>query len=769
MMNFTIRSDRRNDRSIWLRAALSCGCAAAALTASTAASAQEAAAAAAGDEAGVEEIVATAQRRTERLENVPMAVTALSSAALDRANVTGIQELGRITPGVQINFGGVSTQPAIRGVTSLTNGVGNENNVAVYVDGFYAPDNQSINMDLANLQGIQVLKGPQGTLYGRNATGGAILIQTLDPSDELSGKFEGSYGRFSERKLTGYLSAPLSDKVGFIVAGTYRNSDGWIGLSDPANNQRTRGHANPIKQRALRAKLKAELTDNLKATLAYNYSLASDPSGLLFTPFEQVSPLLPNDNRRAVKFGTASSNYKQIASGEVNEGTLKIEWQTPIGTLTSYSGYAKRHFTTYFDFDGTYADLTFSGSNAYEKTKQQAIDLAINAIDHVDLVVGAFYYHDRYYAPLGNITYGPGQVVSARNIRALTTEAYAFYADATWHITDKLSIGAGGRYSHDDRDVSQTRVNGAGALIAPLPYSKSASFSKFTPRATIRYEIAQRSNVYASYSKGFRAGSFTSSPQANPALDLAIKPEQIDAYEIGFKTAQRLFRFEIAGFYYDYKDLNVSLTVPDPTCPAGAACAPVLIVGNAPKAKIKGIDASLSVTPVERLNITVGGAWLHARYGKFPNAVGTGLDAATGLNVGGQTQDWSGKQMSRAPNLSGNLNVDYTVPLGDNGDLRLSGNVQYTDGYVISNPSLYGPLAGAALADKQRFRQGAYALVNGEITWTSADQHYWIGVFGKNLTNKSYRLTYNGSGPTFGSYSTKAAPITYGVKAGYKF
>ncbi|RYH11460.1 MAG: TonB-dependent receptor, partial [Alphaproteobacteria bacterium] len=468
-------------------------------------------------------------------------------------------------------------------------------------------------------------------------------------------------------------------------------------------------------------------------------------------------------------FGTASSNYKQIASGEVNEATLKLEWQTPIGKLTSYTGHAKRHFTTYFDFDGTYKDLTFSGANYYEKTTQQAVDLAIDAIDNLDLIVGAFYYHDRYYSPLGNITYGPGMVVTARNVRELKTEAYAFYADATYHLTDTLAIGVGGRYSHDDRDVSQTRFNGAGVPIAPLPYSKDASFSKFTPRATIRYEVADRSNVYASYSKGFRAGSYTSSPIANPALDVAINPEQIDAYEIGFKTAQRMFRFEVSAFYYDYKDLNVSLTVPDPTCPAGAACAPVLIVGNAPKAEIKGVDAQLTVTPVDRLNVTVGGAYLHARYGKFANAIGTGINAATDLNVGGQVQDWTGKQMSRAPDFSGNLNIDYTVPLGDNGDLRVSGNVQYTDSYVISNPSLFGPLAGAALANKQRFRQGSYALVNGEILWTSADEHYWIGLWGKNLTNKSYRLTYNGSGPTFGTYSTKAAPISYGVKAGYKF
>jgi iron complex outermembrane recepter protein len=742
------------------------GCALSALMLSTAVRAQETPAEPAAEAPALEDIVVTAQRRTERLENVPMAVSALTSNALEKANVVNMQEIGRLAAGVQINFGGVSTQPAIRGVTSLTNGTGNENNVAVYVDGFYVSDNTSINQDLANLQSIQVLKGPQGTLYGRNATGGAILINTLDPTDELTGKFEGSYGRFKDKKINGYVSAPLSEKVGFIVAGSYRNSDGWIGLSDPANNLRTKGHANPIKQRALRSKLKAELSDDLRVTLAYNYGLSSDPSGILFTPFEHILPSVPGGNQRAARFGTASYNQKTLAASKTNEVTLKIEFDTPIGTLTSYTGYAKRAHRVAFDFDGTYSDLTFSDVDTRQKTKQQAIDYVIDAIDNVDLVVGGLYFNDEYWQPQGQLNFGPNRALTQRVYKPLKTEAYAVYADATVHLSDRLTVGIGGRYSHDDREVSQTNISAAGVTTFPFTERK-ASFKRFAPRATARYEVADRTNVYASYSKGFRSGSFNVSPSASPALLVPTKPEDINAYEIGFKTVQSTFRFEAAAFYYDYKNLNVSLLVQNPICAGQPNCGTATVVGNAPKATVKGLDAQIAWTPVERLNITIGGAYLHARYGSFPNAIGTGLNGTTNANISGQAQDWSGNQMARAPDLSGNLNIDYTVPVGDDGELRLSGNLQYTDSYVVSNPSLFGPAAGAALATQQRFRQGSYTLANGEITWFSPDKSYWVGLYGKNLTNKSYRLTYNGGAN--GDYSTKAPPISYGVKVGYKF
>ena len=764
-----------------IKAVLAGGCAMAALMVPAAAFAAPAPAGA-SENTGIEEIVVTAQRRTERLENVPMAVTALTAGALERAQVVNIHEISRITPGVQIGFAGVSTQPAIRGITSLTNGSGNENNVAIYVDGFYISDNITINQDLANLQGIEVLKGPQGTLYGRNATGGAILIKTLDPSEELTGKFEGSYGKFAEKRMSGYISGPLSDKVGFMVAGAYRDSNGWMGKTDPTNNTKSIGHANPQKQRSFRAKLKAELSDTLTATAAYNYGFTSDSTGNLFTTYDHLGGGIPTNNLHACCFGLQSGNGKNIAAGKTNQATLTVEWDTPLGKLTSRSGYDRRKIRNDFDFDGTYADITFSEGFPRFKAFQQSIDYNITAIDHLDLLVGANYFNEKTFLVNKSISYPGGvRTFASETDRGLKTQAYAIYADATYHITDKLSIGAGGRYSSDKKTQSLVIytgagvVSGSGALLLGANGVPTAAFQqsnktfhKFTPRATIRYEIADRTNVYATFSKGFRAGSFNSAASTTAAAILPIKPENITAYEIGFKTAHRMFRAEIAGFYYDYKNLNVSLTVP--RCPACVPpdLSPTLQVGNAPKATIKGVDGQIVATPIEKLNLTLGAAYVHARYGSFPNAVGQGTNATNTLNAGfsGQTQDWTGQQMARAPDFTANFSADYSVPVAT-GELRLSGNVRYTTSYVVNNPSLYGPAAPAALQNKQRYRQPSFTLVDGEITWYSDGERYWIGVYGKNLTNKSYRLTYNGG--AFGDYSAKAPPISYGVKVGYKF
>ena len=221
-----------------------------------------------------QDIIVTAQRRSERLEKVPASVTVVTAEALAKAGVNNLQDIGRIAPGVQVNQSGLSTQPAIRGVTTPTNGAFNENNIGIYVDGFSVPDTLSINSDLVSIRSVEVLKGPQGTLYGRNATGGAILINTLDPEKHLTGKFEIEYGRVNELAVNGYVSVPLSDSVRFSVAAADRHGDGYIRLQDPVSPNGKGGPAAPFTQRSIRVKLRADLSADLIATLGFNHGLS---------------------------------------------------------------------------------------------------------------------------------------------------------------------------------------------------------------------------------------------------------------------------------------------------------------------------------------------------------------------------------------------------------------------------------------------------------------------------------------------------------------
>jgi iron complex outermembrane receptor protein len=254
---------------------------------------------------------------------------------------------------------------------------------------------------------------------------------------------------------------------------------------------------------------------------------------------------------------------------------------------------------------------------------------------------------------------------------------------------------------------------------------------------------------------------------ARPDLVLPVDSETVKAYEVGFKMARRAFSFDVSGFYYDFRNLQVTGAVPDPVCVAQGRpiCPNTSVFTNAPKAEIYGVDGQFSFKPIDILEFRAGAAYLHARYKNFTNFVGTSLNPVTNTNVS-ETQDLSGQQMSRSPTFSGNAGVDLNLPMGDGG-LLISGNVRYTDSYVISNPSIFGPRVAPELRNKQRFRQGSYALLSAQATWTDPSGHISLGVFGNNLTNKTYRMTYNGG--TFGDYSAQAEPRTYGVRAGYKF
>jgi iron complex outermembrane recepter protein len=717
------------------------------------------------DASGAGDIVVTAQRRAERLEDVPVAIVALTGDTLAKSGIEQMSDLGQVATSVQINRAGAFTQPAIRGITTLTLGFGFENNVAVFVDGFYQPDMVTINGDLANLASVQVLKGPQGTLYGRNATGGAIVIDTLAPSKEFIANAQVSYGRFNDLRLQGYVSGPLGEKAALGIAAYYRTGDGYIRDigSDPVSTADDTNAA-PIKNLSLRAKLLLTPTDDLSITLGLNRGFVEDSRGLVYTINSRPASFLPTPPGRATQRDTSSSTIPADATARATEGTAKTVLETGIGTLTSYTGYASRLSHSTFDFDASKPVITQSVSNNINQhTFQQTLDFSIKAIDRLDLIVGAFFYDDKLRVDGGESYAGsvtPAGLQRTQFVR-LTSRSYALYIDGTWQISDQLFLSGGLRYNHEKRGISYFEVPGTVTAIAP-PANNSASFSALTPRAVLRYEIAPRTNIYASYSQGFRAGVFNPTVLPSPALVLPINPEKLRAFELGFKTASPTLRFDAAVFYYDFSDLQVGVTIPSPINPTTV----VQLISNAKKAESYGAEAQVTYTPMPNLSIRAGAAYIRARYTDFPNATGTGFNATTGFNVTGQVQNWNGQQMARAPSFTANLGFNYDTDLAG-GKLALSANGSYTSSFVVANPSLFGPLAGAALANTQRYRQNGYALLNTQVNWTDPSGHYTLGVYGDNITNTRYNFIL--SGGAFGDFSQGNEPATYGVRAGFKF
>jgi iron complex outermembrane receptor protein len=721
----------------------------------------------------LEEVVVTAQRRSEALETVPMSVTPLAPEVIEHGGVVGLETIGRVAAGVQLNFSGAFIQPAIRGITTLTNGNNIENNVAVYVDGIYNPSTVSIASDLANVESVQVLKGPQGTLYGRNATGGAILINTLGPSKTFTGKFEAGYGSYSDTTFSAFLAGPISDGLRFSLAGNYRYTPGYFKKVSPTTIGEYIGDVGKMEQKGLTAKLEYDLTSNLTATLSYKYAFNQDDRVNYYSVYGHINTaILPPPPSRATVYGTVAFYGPTYQFANRNEGDLKVVWKTGIGTLTSLTAYDFEHQQSAFDFASTYratdalTQITFG-----QRTYQTSLDYAIDAIQHLDLLVGAFYYNDTIATPdapyegiVGSI--GGTTLTSIGKLDQRTRSAAA-YVDATYHLTDRWSLNAGGRFTHDYKSMNSVTRSPTGAVLpSGGPFIDDHTWNRFTPRVSVRYELAERTNVYASWSQGYRNGNYNASGNGPGVPYAPTAPETVDAFELGFKTAQSSFQFNTAAFYYDYKDINVNISVPAPVCPTPGACGNISQFANAPGADIYGLDAEFTWTPVRNLNVRTGAEWLHARYKTFPNAVGTGVNAANTLNVANQVQNWSGQQLARAPNGSANLGIDYTVPTSL-GSLLFATNVNYTSSFAVNNVSLYGPLAPAALQNEQRFRQDAYTLVSADITWTAPSQHYYVQVYGRNLSNVTYRLNYNGA--VFGDYSPRGEPLTYGGRIGVRF
>jgi iron complex outermembrane receptor protein len=474
-----------------------------------------------------------------------------------------------------------------------------------------------------------------------------------------------------------------------------------------------------------------------------------------------------------------------------------------------------------------------------DRTWQQAIDFNIDTIDRLNLVIGGNYYNIKtdfngaasslYLSP--KPTVDPAlETVPVSDYRKFTDtfffrtkEAWALFADATFEATDQLSINVGGRFSEETQDVAGYKIGYstttgaatscaysiAGEQVAGFPCANGASakrskYSKFTPRASIRYEISPGTNIYASYSKGFRSGEWNSViPGDNPARWFDTQQESVNAYEVGFKTAGSRLRAEVAAFYYDYRDLQVSNTQV-----VGNPPVPLVILTNAPKARIYGIEGSFDYKVDDNFTIRGGATWLDAKYGAgfYINANGVCLNPAAGCPGGVSTQgfnvnsdplrvfsnktldqDLSGQQMARAPEFTGFIGADYLVPNGDGG-LRFAANLKYTTSYVVTNPAIWGgdprtltqrngaapdnslALAGtpyAARTNEQRNRQEAFVLLNASVTWTDPTDSYYVRVWGNNLTDVRYKVHYTNNGT--GTYAPIGEPLSFGGTIGYKF
>lgn len=711
------------------------------------AQAQDAQADIADTSVGAGEIVVTAQRRAERSVDVPISVTTLGGEQLATANVSDLADIARVAPGVRFDFSSGFFQPTIRGVGTSNVTSGGGSNVGIYIDGFYSPNPLAADFDLLSMESIQVLKGPQGTLFGRNTTGGAILVQTADPSHEPAAEFRGSYGRFDEVKLQGYATFGLNEDVAVDLEGLYKSGNGW--QRDISSGNRVGDYENW----SFRGGILLTPSDDVSVLLRYQHSDVDDPSTLLpaswndsaFGPGQPSFATPDQYTQRPNEIATGSVGEFFRSKSDVFQGTIRAD--LGFANLTSYTQYRKEDVNSSIDLDYSGVDLLQMGIPNKNRTFSQEFLLTSAPGPKLQWTAGLFYFSnkDQYVTTLDNLGNTP-ETRTRLGGSSTTTESYAAFLDLTYEMTPQLFLTVGARYAKD-KVVDAYWNPRFSAEQVPVP---SISDDRLTPRVVIRYAPDNTTSIYASYTKGYKAAIIDvgGSCQNAPFICNDVKPETIDAFEIGAKYSAGGLSAEIAGFYYSYKNLQVSLYK------AGTA-----EVVNAAKSEIYGLDGQLRYAVSNNFEVNAGAAWTHARYKRFNDApiytpcatLSADVQAACGaagisfMIIG---QDLANVPMQRSPDFTANIGARYTVDLGG-GELAFSGNLYH------SSEFFFGPSG-------TQFRQGAYETLALRAEWTDPSDRFTIGVWGDNVTDNRFRTGAQYTNYGIGANWNKQA--TYGVE-----
>lgn len=587
--------------------------------------------AAAGPSAPVQqvgEVVVTAERREQSLQKVPVAVTALSGSEIAKAGVADITELKNTIPNLVISGNNQQgeTPIAIRGISGSTAGIGSENPVAVYIDGVYIGASSAQVFAFADLDRVEVLRGPQGTLYGRNATGGAIGVFTRQPTASLQGEVSADYGSFDTARANGWVSGPVTDKLQFETSAYFDHTDGW------EENLYNGRYVNGATDYGVRGALKYLATDSLAVTLNFDVGHQEDPAA-----FHSESP------------GPFSWNHVDVNEDvkslrDLGGTSVTVKYVMPLATLTSITAYRQVSVNYNSDSDALPKQIYQSPIFINQSQESEELRLASNTEGPVSWIAGFFYFHE--FATLGYDPVHLGAVYAIDNANA-TTDSYAGYIQADYHPIRKLTLTAGLRYTEDVKSyfISNSFPNALGQPTIP-PSNENGDFGAVTPRFAANYQLTDTAMLYASATRGFRAGGF------NLASDYgAFKPEYIWSYEAGVKTDlfDHRLRLDLTGFHYDYSNLQVR-QLPAPG---------VSVVLNAASAEADGVELESTWIPITGLRLTADASYLDAHYVKFTEN-GESLD---------------GNALNHAPRFTGSVSADYTWDVSRVGRFDVTGTL----------------------------------------------------------------------------------------------
>jgi iron complex outermembrane receptor protein len=676
---------------------------------------------------GLGEIVVTAQRTSQSLQKVPIAVTAVTAANLQSRQITGTEEIQAAVPNLTISENGVSVTPFLRGVGSNQSNPNDEPSVATYVDGVYIASPTGNIFKFNDVEQIEVLKGPQGTLFGRNATGGVIQIITRDPQQTPLLETSVGYGNYNSVSANAYATTGITSNLAIDVSAVWdKNFDGY---GTDINR-----HADIFKRDELgfRSKIMWTPGDRTKIRLSGDYSRLNSTG----TDYQLAQGVIGVDGVSTYPGRRKTdTDFPNLGDNRVYGGSLRIDHDLDFARFVSISAYRHVVGDYHLDQDATTAPVVLSFINQYARTVSQEVQLLNPTGSKLTWLLGGYYFNAHYaYTPLTIEGLAAAPFSREDLFGSQTTNSLSAYGQMTYPITDSTHLTGGLRFTHERQSTDGHIVADGITIVPDIPQKQG--INRLTWRAAVDHSFTSDILGYLSYNRGIKSGGFN---MINPGTP-GYKPETLDAYEAGLKTQffDHRIRINLAGFYYNYKDIQVfNIT-------GGGA----VLTTNAAKAHVYGMDLDFAFKMSNALTFSAGFGYLNAHYTSFPNATFTPASPLDGPQMVGNA---SGNDLIFAPKTSANASLDYAIPVSF-GKVSADASVQYRDRVYVS-------------ADN-RLEIPAYAVMNASAGWTSQDNRFSVTVWARNLLNQDYYA--NRTEQALGDIQYLAPPRTFGVTLGFK-
>jgi len=707
----------------------------------------------------LEEVVVTAQKRVESAQDIPISVQAFSASAIDKLGADNLSDLTEAAPSLEIGGLGRGSQQwmGMRGVVDFARNVGIDARMGVYIDGVYQGRSYAADVPLLGLESVELLRGPQGTLFGKNTETGAISLNTKKPSEDFEAEIGAEYGRYETGKFTGYVNGALTDNLFASASGSYQEGDGYY---DNIFLDKDVGDWDTSAGRVQLRWLPSEMFD-IRLSGDYTKKNSDQPLAVNaeLKPYKTQQNFVTTDDSES--WGTALT-ADVFLSGDY--------------TFTSISAFRHNEFETLADDDYTPLELVSVTFNEDSDQYSQEFRLASPVEEKYDWVGGIYYFYNDL-SSARNVALGETLISSLSPALApfagaiagytevpnkITAETWAGYLHGNYRFTPKIELTAGIRYTAESKDLdkwSQISYPNDPAVAAGLeaatgqPFTQSPGFllgainyekisddrddDDWSPTVGVNYFLEEEIMLYIKYARGNKSGGWNADFMTNGLEFFAYEPESVDSYEAGIKSTllDDSLRLNAAYYYSEYDDFQVFQQVFNSTGN------PSVELTNAGAVTNQGVELESVWIPMDRLQFTLNAVWLDTNYDKF-------------VNQGGE--DYDGNELPFSPEWKVYVGTQYIQPVGSFGDLTFNVDYAYSD-EQYTDPSNVEP-----------FVLDSYGLWNARVTLTPVSEAWEVSLWGKNLADKEYQVQSNLNLLATPRY-TWGSPQMYGISAKYFF